>query len=73
MAFLAVSLHALSEQCQAFWVDPTHQHPLFPEVVLVLCRLAGFASAYVFHPLGTRHVDDDRYRESEYAVVATKA
>jgi hypothetical protein len=39
--------------------------------MLVLCRLAGFASAHCFHPLGTGHVDDDRYRESEYAVVAT--
>jgi SAM-dependent methyltransferase len=60
--------HAL----KTFWVDPTHRHPLFPEVTLVLCRLAGFAPAYVFHPLGTGHVDDDRYRQSEYAVVATK-
>jgi SAM-dependent methyltransferase len=60
--------HAL----KTFWVDPTHQHPLFPEVVLVLCRIAGFASAYVFHPGGTGHVEDDRYRESAYAVVATK-
>jgi SAM-dependent methyltransferase len=61
--------HAL----KTFWVDPTHQHPLFPEVVLVLCRLAGFDSAYAFHPLGTGHVADDRYRESEYAVVARKS
>jgi SAM-dependent methyltransferase len=61
--------HAL----KAFWVDPTHQHPLFPEAMLVLCRLVGFASAYIFHPLGTGHVDDDRFRESEYAVVARKA
>ena len=61
--------HAL----KTFWVDPTHRHPLFPEVTVTLCRLAGFASAYVFHPHGTGHVEDDRYRESEYAVVATKA
>jgi 2-polyprenyl-3-methyl-5-hydroxy-6-metoxy-1,4-benzoquinol methylase len=61
--------HAL----KTFWVDPTHQHPLFPEVMLVLCRLAGFASAYVFHPLGTGDVERDRSRESEYAVVAKKA
>ena len=62
------AVHAL----KTFWVDPTHRHPLFPEVTVTLCRLAGFASAYVFHPLGTGHVEDDRYRESEYAVVATK-
>jgi SAM-dependent methyltransferase len=61
--------HAL----KTFWVDPTHQHPVFPEVALVLSRAAGFDSAYVFHPLGTGHVDADRYAESEYAVVARKA
>jgi SAM-dependent methyltransferase len=58
--------HAL----KTFWTDPTHQHPLFPEVLLVLCRLAGFPYAYAFHPLGTGHVEDDRSLESEYAVVA---
>jgi SAM-dependent methyltransferase len=58
--------HALKN----FWIDPTHQHPLFPEVLLVLCRLSGFASAYAYHPLGSGHVDDDRMHESEYAVVA---
>jgi hypothetical protein len=61
--------HAL----KCFWVDPTHRHPVFPEALLVLCRLAGFSSGYVFHPLGTGHVEDDRYRESEYAVLATNA
>jgi SAM-dependent methyltransferase len=58
--------HAL----KTFWVDPTHQHPLFPEVMLELCRLAGFASAYVFHPDGRRDVAVDRHREGAYAVVA---
>jgi len=58
--------HAL----KTFWVDPTHQHPLFPEVMLVLCRIEGFGSAYVFHPLGSGDIEHDRYRESEYAVVA---
>jgi SAM-dependent methyltransferase len=61
--------HAL----KTFWVDPTHRHPIFPEALLVLCRMAGFAGGYAFHPLGTGHVEDDRHRESEYAVVATNA
>ena len=30
---------------KAFWTDTTHHHPLFPEVLLALCRLAGFARA----------------------------
>jgi SAM-dependent methyltransferase len=55
---------------KTFWVDPTHQHPLFPETMLVLCRIAGFTSAYAFHPLGSGDIGHDRYRESEYAVVA---
>ena len=62
--------HAL----KTFWVDPTHQHPVFPGGRCSSCAaLAGFESAYAFHPLGTGHVDDDRYVESEYAVVARKA
>ena len=58
---------------KTFWVDPTHQHPLFPEVALALCEISGFESAYVFHPNGTGEVEVDRYETGEYAVVATKA
>ncbi len=58
---------------KTFWVDPTHQHPLFPEVALALCEISGFESAYVFHPNGTGEVEVDRYETGEYAVVATRA
>ena len=58
---------------KTFWVDLTHQHPLFPEVALALCEISGFESAYVFHPNGTGEVEVDRYETGEYAVVATKA
>ena len=58
---------------KTFWVDPTHQHPLFPEVALALCEITGFQSAYVFHPNGTGEVEVDRYETGEYALVATKA
>lgn len=57
---------------KVFWVDPTHQHPLFPETLLLLCRVAGFGSGYAFHPLGSGHVEEDRHREGEYAVVAER-
>ncbi len=57
---------------KAFWVDITHQHPLFPETMLALCRIAGFGSAYVFHPNGDGDVERDRYRAGEYAVVARR-
>jgi len=58
---------------KTFWVDPTHQHPLFPEVALALCEIIGFESAYVFHPNGTGEVEVDRYETGEYALVATRA
>lgn len=67
-----VNPHAVHAM-KAFWVDPTHQHPLFPEVVLELCRIHGFASAFAFHPNGTGDVATDRYREPVYAVLARVA
>jgi glycosyltransferase involved in cell wall biosynthesis/SAM-dependent methyltransferase len=57
---------------KAFWVDITHQHPLFPEAMLALCRIAGFGSAYVFHPNGVGDIEADRFTTGEYAVVARR-
>ncbi|MEA2302971.1 MAG: hypothetical protein QOH43_251 [Solirubrobacteraceae bacterium] len=59
--------HAL----KAFWVDPTHQHPLFPEVVLELCRVHGFAEGFFFFPNGTGDAEHDRFSADAYTVVAT--
>jgi glycosyltransferase involved in cell wall biosynthesis/SAM-dependent methyltransferase len=58
---------------KTFWIDPTHQHPLFPEVALALCEISGFESAYVFHPNGKGQVEVDRYETGEYALVAKRA
>jgi predicted SAM-dependent methyltransferase len=55
---------------KTFWVDLTHQHPIFPEVALAMCAFAGFESAYVFAPT----FDDfecARFESPAYAVVAT--
>jgi 2-polyprenyl-3-methyl-5-hydroxy-6-metoxy-1,4-benzoquinol methylase len=57
---------------KTFWVDLSHHHPIFPEVALTLCRISGFASAFVFHPNGSGDVETDRFEAGEYAVVATK-
>jgi SAM-dependent methyltransferase len=57
---------------KTFWVDLTHQHPIFPEVALALCAIAGFASAYVFAP-GFDSFPQARFRAPAYAVVATSA
>lgn len=55
---------------KAFWVDPTHKHPLFPEAMLSLCALAGYAEGDVFAPLGSGDWETDRTRVGEYAIVA---
>jgi SAM-dependent methyltransferase len=55
---------------KTFWVDLTHQHPIFPEVALVMCALAGFAPAYVFAP-GFESFEAARFTSNSYAVVAS--
>jgi len=56
-----------------FWIDPTHQHPLFPEIVVALCALVGFSSAFIWYPQGSGDPDRDRGTEPDYAVVAQTA
>jgi methyltransferase family protein len=64
-----VNPHRISS-LKTFWVDPTHQHPIFPEVALALCAIAGFACAYVFTP-GFASFEQGRLQAPAYAVVAT--
>jgi 2-polyprenyl-3-methyl-5-hydroxy-6-metoxy-1,4-benzoquinol methylase len=66
-----VNPHRLSS-LKTFWVDPTHQHPIFPEVALAACAIAGFESAYVFAPT-FESFESARFRSPSYAVVATVA
>src|SRR5215216_6680971 len=71
--FIVETINPHSVQAlKTFWVDPTHQHPIFPEVALVLCQIKGFETAFVFHPNGIGDVEVDRYEAGEYAMVATK-
>lgn len=58
---------------KAFWTDPTHHHPLFPEVLLALCRIAGFAGGRVMFPGGEGDLERDVYACHDYAVVARAA
>ncbi len=55
---------------KTFWVDLTHQHPIFPEVALAACAIAGFESGYVFAP-GFDSFESARFESPAYAVVAT--
>jgi 2-polyprenyl-3-methyl-5-hydroxy-6-metoxy-1,4-benzoquinol methylase len=56
---------------RAFWVDPTHVHPLYPETLLMLLHQAGFNSAYVVYPASDKEPEIARAEAGEYAVVAT--
>ena len=48
---------------KAFWTDTTHHHPLFPEVLLALCRLAGFESGEVRFPQESGELRRRRVRQ----------
>ncbi len=63
-----VNPHSLAA-LKTFWVDLTHQHPIFPEVALAFCGLAGFGAAYVFAP-GFDDFAAARFTANSYAVVA---
>ncbi|MGI8731121.1 MAG: methyltransferase domain-containing protein [Solirubrobacteraceae bacterium] len=58
---------------KAFWTDTTHHHPLFPEVLLALCRLSGFDSGEVRFPRQSGNFDADVYANRDYAVLARSA
>ncbi|HEY2282784.1 MAG TPA: methionine biosynthesis protein MetW [Solirubrobacteraceae bacterium] len=64
-----VNPHRISS-LKTFWVDLTHQHPIFPEVALAICAIAGFRSGYVFAP-GFGSFEQGRHDSPAYAVVAT--
>ena len=66
-----VNPHCL-QALKAFWLDPTHQHPIFPEACLVFARQAGFSRGEVVFA-GTDAPLNDAMREATaYAVVATR-
>ena len=54
---------------KAFWIDPTHETLLYPDVLLTLCRLAGFDAGRVLFPGGTGDRSRDRRTQPAYAVV----
>ncbi len=64
-----VNPHRISS-LKNFWVDLTHQHPIFPEVALAICAIAGYGSAYVFAP-GFEDFERARFDAPAYAVVAS--
>jgi 2-polyprenyl-3-methyl-5-hydroxy-6-metoxy-1,4-benzoquinol methylase len=66
-----VNPHRISS-LKTFWVDLTHQHPIFPEVALASVAIAGFESGYAFAP-GWSSFEEARFVSPAYAVVASTA
>jgi glycosyltransferase involved in cell wall biosynthesis/SAM-dependent methyltransferase len=64
-----VNPHSLAA-LKNFWLDLTHEHPIFPEVALALGRIVGFDSAYVFYPNASGDAEVDMYHAGDYALVA---
>jgi hypothetical protein len=62
--------HPLSS-LKRVWVDPANQRLMFPEVLVALCRLQGFASALVDFPGGIGDVNIDRRMRPRYTVLVT--
>jgi len=56
---------------KTFYVDLTHEKPIFPEVLVALCRIEEFGKAEVIFPNGTGDLELDRRTQGEYAVLAT--
>ena len=57
---------------KTFFVDLTHQRPIFPQVVLHICQTAGFPSARIFYPTAGGFTQAHYRDAGEYAVIAEK-
>jgi glycosyltransferase involved in cell wall biosynthesis/SAM-dependent methyltransferase len=71
--FIAETVNPHSMQAfKSFWTKPTHRLPIFPEVAVLLCLVAGFSEASVLFPSGTGQLELDRWSQGEYAVIARR-
>ena len=70
--FIAETVNPNSiEAWKTFYVDLSHEKPLFPEVFVFLCRSMGFSDVRVFYPNGGGFEESLPTGQHEYAVVAT--
>jgi 2-polyprenyl-3-methyl-5-hydroxy-6-metoxy-1,4-benzoquinol methylase/glycosyltransferase involved in cell wall biosynthesis len=65
-----VNPHSL-QAFKTFYTDLTHRAPIFPEVIVALAQIQGFADARAIFPRGTGDDDADRRAETEYALLAS--
>jgi SAM-dependent methyltransferase len=55
---------------KTFYVDVSHQLPIYPQVLLYLCQKAGYLSARIFYPQGGGFTQESYTTAGEYAVFA---
>lgn len=67
-----INPHAV-QAFKTFWTDPSHRAPIFPEVAVALCLIAGYPAARILFPRGSGPLARDRREETEYAVIARVA
>ena len=71
--FIAETVNPEShEALKTFFVDLTHQRPIYPQVLLYLCRQARFRSARIFYPCAGGFTQAQYQDSGEYAVVALR-
>jgi glycosyltransferase involved in cell wall biosynthesis/SAM-dependent methyltransferase len=71
--FIAETVNPESYLAQkTFFVDLTHQRPIFPQVLLHICQTVGFSSARIFYPTAGGFAQTGYRDAGEYAVVAVK-
>jgi SAM-dependent methyltransferase len=71
--FIAETVNPEShEALKTFFVDLTHQRPIYPQVLLYLCLQAGFGSARIFYPCSGGFTQAHYQDAGEYAVVALR-
>ena len=69
--FIAETVNPESfEALKTFDVDPTHESPIFPQVLLFECYEAGYRSARIFYPTAGGFAQRSYQTAGEYAVIA---
>lgn len=71
--FIAETVNPESyEALKTFFVDLTHQRPIYPQVLLYLCHQARYRSARIFYPCAGGFTQAHYQDSGEYAVVAVR-
>jgi len=71
--FIAETVNPESYLAQkTFFVDLTHQRPIFPQVLLHMCQRSGYRNGRIFYPTAGGFTQTAYRDAGEYAVVAVK-